>query len=209
MPTERPSNSSHSPRIELVWPSDEYLASYVSALEQGWSPDTSRAEAAHEQLARIAEDPATFLAQQVDREGNGPAVALPDGSTVPRLPGYHKWIWDGEFCGGIALRWQPGTEELPPYCLGHIGYSVVPGKGRRGYASRALALMLPEARREGLSYVEITTDVDNVASQRVIVSNGGRLVERFQKLASHGGTHALRYRIDLTRDPTTTGTRPR
>jgi len=35
-------------------------------------------------------------------------------------------MWDGEFCGQIAFRWQPGTEALPPHCLGHVGYSVVP-----------------------------------------------------------------------------------
>src|SRR2546430_6881442 len=36
---------------------------------------------------------------------------LPDGSVVPRLPGYRKWIWDGEFCGVIGFRWQPGRSE--------------------------------------------------------------------------------------------------
>jgi predicted acetyltransferase len=41
-------------------------------------------------------------------------------------------MWDGEFCGSIGLRWLPGTEELPPHCLGHIGYAVVPWKRRLG-----------------------------------------------------------------------------
>jgi predicted acetyltransferase len=45
--------------------------------------------------------------------------------------------------------------------------------------------------------VELTTDIDNVASQRVIQANGGRLVERFQKPAYYGGGDSLRYRIDL------------
>ena len=67
-------------------------------------------------------------------------------------------MWDGEFCGSIGFRWQPGTEVLPPHCLGHIGYAVVPWKKRRGHATRALAAMLPLARAEGLGYVELTTD---------------------------------------------------
>lgn len=25
------------------------------------------------------------------------------------LPGYHLWMWDGEFCGSINLRWHRGT----------------------------------------------------------------------------------------------------
>jgi predicted acetyltransferase len=81
--------------------------------------------------------------------------------------------------------------------LGHIGYAVVPWARGRGHAKRAVGLLLPEARRLGLTYVEITTDPDNPASQAVIVANGGRLVERFAKVAAQGGTETLRYRIDL------------
>ena len=92
-----------------------------------------------------------------------------------------RWLWDGEFCGQIGFRWQPGTEALPPHCLGHIGYAVVPWKRQRGYATRALALLLPEVRKEGLAYVELTTDPDNLPSQKVITGNGGVLVERFAK----------------------------
>ena len=185
--------------MQLVWPSVEYLPSYVRALEQGWSPDNLRPEAAREELDRIALDAKRFLAEQVDREAKGPPIHLPDGSTVPRLPGYHKWMWDGEFCGSIGFRWQPGTTALPPHCLGHIGYSVVPWKRGRGYATRALELLIPEARKEGLAYVELTTDADNIASRRVIEANGGKLVERFNKPAEYGGAPSLRFRIFLDR----------
>jgi predicted acetyltransferase len=184
--------------MELVWPSDEYLASYVAALEKQWSPDNLRPEAAREELQRIAADPELFLAQQVDRDAKGPVVTLPDGSRVARLPGFRQWMWDGEFCGVIGFRWQPGTAELPPHCLGHIGFSVVPWKRRLGYATRALALTLPLARREGLPYVELTTDADNTASQRVIKNNGGALVEHFAKPAAYGGAESLRFRIQLS-----------
>ena len=184
--------------MELVRPSPEHLASYVHALEQGWSPDTQRPATAQDELARIARDPVGFLAEQVDREGRGPPVVLPDGSTVPRLPGYKRWMWDGEFCGVIGFRWQPGTTALPPTCLGHIGYSVVPWKRRLGYATRALALLLPEIGREGLPYVELVTEATNVASQRVIEANGGTLVEEFSTPASHTGARSLRFRIALS-----------
>ena len=106
-------------------------------------------------------------------------------------------MWDGEFCGSIGFRWQPGTNTLPPTCLGHIGFSVVPWKRRKGYATAALAMLLPDAKAEGLSYVELTCDTTNVASRRVIEANGGVLVERFRKLPSHGGAESLRFRIDL------------
>jgi len=67
----------------------------------------------------------------------------------------------------------------------------------RGYAKRALALMLIEARRAGLTFVYVTARPDNVASHAVIRANGGRLVERFQEPAAYGGSESLRFRIDL------------
>ena len=181
--------------MDLVWPAAQYLPGYVHALRQGWSPDNLRPQAAWDELARITQDADRFLSEQVDREAKGPSITLPDGSTVPRLPGYSLWMWDGEFCGSIGFRWQPGTTELPPYCLGHVGYSVVPWKRQRGYATRALQLLLPHARAEGLAHIELTTDVDNLASQRVIEANGGTLIERFYKPLALGGSESLRFCI--------------
>ena len=183
--------------MQLLWPAAEYLESYAQALRRGWSPNTTRPEACLEELVQIEEDPARFLASQVDREAQGPPVVLPDGSAVPRLPGYRRWMWDGEFCGVINFRWQPGTSALPPYCLGHIGYSVVPWKQRRGYATQALRMLLSSLDEEGLTYVELTTEESNLASIRVIEANGGVLVERFTEPAAYGGVEGLRYRIDL------------
>jgi predicted acetyltransferase len=183
--------------MQLVWPEMRYLSSYAEALRRDWSPNNLRPEAAQDELERIASDASRFVAEQVDPEAKGPPVVLRDGSVVRRLPGYRRWMWDGEFCGVIGFRWQPGTPELPPHVLGHIGFSVVPWKRRRGYATRALALLLPDVCAAGLPYVELTTDVTNVASQRVIEVNGGRVIERFFKPAVHGGSESLRFRIDL------------
>ena len=184
--------------MNFVWPAREHLPSYTAALERGWSPNnvTGRV-AALEELDWIRRDPEGFLASMVDRAAAGPPITLADGTTVPRLPGYRRWMWDGEFCGSIGLRWQPGTEALPPTCLGHVGYSVVPWKQRRGYATAALRQILNEARAEGLRYVEIVTRPDNVPSQRVIEKNGGVLIEEFHEGREHGGERALRYRVQL------------
>ncbi|MEQ1895931.1 MAG: GNAT family N-acetyltransferase [Vicinamibacterales bacterium] len=184
--------------MTLVRPGTEHLASYVAALERGWSPDNVRgAAAAQEELREIATDPSGFLASLEDRTAAGGPIILLDGTAVPRLPGYRRWMWDGEFCGSIGFRWNPGTEALPPTCLGHIGYAVVPWKQRRGYATLALGAMLADARAEGLRHVEITTGPDNVASQRVITANGGVLVEEFITPATLGSKRELRYRVLL------------
>jgi predicted acetyltransferase len=183
--------------MELVWPARQYLASYVSALNRGWARDESRPESGPEDRAAIGADAASFLASLVDREARGAPVTLPDGTRVPRLPGYKCWMWDGEFCGSIDLRWQPGTIALPAYCLGHIGYNVVPWKQRRGYATRALGAMLMLAAGEGLNRVEVTTSPGNVASQKVIEANGGVLAESFLTLPSQGSLTKYRYFIYL------------
>jgi predicted acetyltransferase len=184
--------------MKLVWPSAEYLSSYVAALEQGWSADNLRGDAAaREELERIAADADAFCASLVDIDATGGPITLPDGTTVPRLPGYRQWMWDGEFCGSIGLRWQHGTEALPPYCLGHVGYGVVPWKQRLGYATRALREVLRDARARGLRYLEITTDPANIPSQRVIQANRGILVEEFITSAAYGHKRELRYRVHL------------
>ena len=183
--------------MDLVWPAPRYLSGYADALRRGWSPDNLRAQTALDELERIEKNRDDFVQQQVDREAKGPPITLPDNSTVPRLPGYSLWMWDGEFCGSIGFRWKPGTTDLPAHCLGHVGYSVVAWKRRRGYATQALRLLLPYARAEGLAYVELTTDADNVASRRVIEANGGILIERFHKPAGYGGAESLRFRIAL------------
>ncbi len=185
--------------MELVRPQIHHLDSYVNALRRGWSPDHLRGVAAAEdELQRIAADPTAFLESMEDREARGPMIKLPDGSTVKRLPGFRRWMWDTEFCGSISLRWQPGTTDLPPHCLGHIGYAVVPWKQRQGMATQALRDLLPEAWAVGLPFVELTTDPENAASQRVIESNGGIMIEEFIKAPQFGSKPGLRYRIYRT-----------
>lgn len=182
----------------LVTPRAEYLPQYVAALKTGWSADNTREkEAADEELIRIEKEADLFIALQDDEEARGEPIKLPDGSIWPRLPGIKRWIWDGAFCGAIGFRWQKGTEELPPHVLGHIGFSVVPWKRKQGHASVALGLVLAEAKARGLAYVELTTDLDNPGSQKVVEANGAQPARRFTKPEMYGGHEGLLYRIDL------------
>lgn len=178
--------------MKLVAPSLEYLPSYVAALETGWSPNNV-VNVSAEQLAAIRKDAHAFLA---DLTRQGGTITLPDGAVRPKLPFIARWLWDGDFCGSISLRWQAGTDELPPHVLGHIGYAVVPWKRGRGYATEALRQILTEAASVGLGRIEITTDADNFTSQRVIERNGGRFVEAF--INEHFGPEPHhRYVIDV------------
>jgi predicted acetyltransferase len=183
--------------IKLLRPTTALLPSYISALEAGWSPDNVRKEvAAREQLHAIEVTAVAFVDGLDDPTASGGPIPLPDGSTVAR-PSVVRWIWDGDVCGAIGFRWQAGTAELPPYVLGHIGFSIMPWKRGHGYARQALNLMLGEARRQGLPHVELTVYPENIASQSVIAACNGVLIECFRKTAAYGLAESLRYRIEL------------
>jgi predicted acetyltransferase len=186
--------------VTLVWPAERYLESYTQALRAGWSPNNLRPEARFDELEKIQAHPQDFLADLVDLEGAGPPVVMPDGSLVQKLPGYRKWLWNAEneeVCGSIGLRWQKGSNALPPYCLGHIGYSVLLAHWGKGYATQALQLMLLEAPDQGLKFIEITCDPRNLASRRVIEKNGGQFMGKFLSLPMLGGHEELKFRIEL------------
>jgi predicted acetyltransferase len=176
--------------LRLIAPTLDTLAQYEAALAAGWSPDTSH-DVSAEQLAMLRRDPDAFLAELTRQDG---MIVTASGLAVPRLPSRVFWLDDGEFCGVINLRFVIGSDALPDYVSGHIGYAVVPWKQRRGYATSALALILPVAREVGLKRVEITCDDDNEASRRVILKNGAELIDT---RPFSGGKPKLVFRIDL------------
>ncbi len=155
------------PHRELVW-------SYREALERGWSPNTL-VNKSKEALEHLLENEREHLASH---DGLPPwPLKLGDGSTVPQLPMIGRWLWDGAFCGFIRMRYQPGRQDVPPYVLGNIGYTVVPWKQGLGYATRALLLMMAEARLLKLRQLVVVCTPENMASRRVLEKCGGVLVE--------------------------------
>lgn len=65
---------------------------------------------------------------------------------------------------------------------GHIGYSIRPSERRKGYAKEQLRLGLLEARSKNISRLLVTCHVDNEASRRTILSQGGQLEERLGEI---------------------------
>ena len=100
-------------------------------------------------------------------------LALPG---TPRPEGWvamtKLWWVDGEeYLGGLSIRHEL-TDHLRELG-GHIGYMVLPSKRRQGHAGAMLAAALPVAFRLGIDPALLTCDDTNIASRRVIESNGG------------------------------------
>jgi predicted acetyltransferase len=184
--------------IALRVPDATLLPSYVAALERSWTHNADHdPDDAGRQLASIQRDPAAFLASLQDPEALGPPVELNDGTRVPRLPRARFWMSDGEFVGDLSLRWQKGSSELPPYCLGHVGYSVVPWKRGAGYAAQAIVQLAPLARRLGLRWIDISMAVSNQASRRTAENAGATFVRQFNAGPEGDHQEALLFRLAL------------
>lgn len=179
--------------LELIEPRLELLPQLLDCMRRSTPRNEVDAHMTAKEIEEIEHDPHAYLR---GLEGEG-TLEFPNGTVVPRLPSITRWMWDGELAGGINFRWQPGTVDLPPTCLGHIGYEVFEWKRQRGYATEALRQMLDIVRPLGLPYVVLTTDTDNEFSQKVIRANGGLLIEQFDKRPEHGGGSAFTWQIPL------------
>jgi predicted acetyltransferase len=102
-----------------------------------------------------------------------PETPRPEG----KVPDTTLWWVDGdEYLGRLSIRHRL-TDHLRELG-GHIGYVVRPSARRKGHAAHMLAAALPIARDLGIDPALLTCDADNVASRRVIESNGGVLEDQ-------------------------------
>lgn len=134
---------------------DSFLVAARDLREEGWLPGFP--------VEQAAADFAGYV-QRVLNETHAWDVPI---STL--------WYIDGAtYLGTVMIRHRL-TPELTRRG-GHIGYHVAPRYRRRGHATAMLAAALAHCRDNlGLTSVLITCDQSNVASRRVIETNGGAL----------------------------------
>ena len=116
-------------------------------------------------------DPAEDFRDYVDRVNSWPyGKSLPDDFVTNS---YYVAVTGDMIVGRVSLRHE--LNDFLERIGGHIGYAVIPSRRRRGYARNMLKQSLGIAREKGLDRVLVTSDVNNIASIRVIEANGGIL----------------------------------
>lgn len=163
---------------ELVLPTAEVHASFLDTITE-YRQDPSfrrdrghflrRAIAAHDLTGQtgFAEYVQATLAEREDRSARS-------NGWVPQTV---LWFVEGDhFIGRLSIR-----HRLNPWLEaygGHIGYEVRPTERRKGHATEMLRRSLPRAHALGIDPALLTCDHDNVASRRVIETNGGHYEDR-------------------------------
>jgi len=79
---------------------------------------------------------------------------------------------ENEIVGIINIRYDM-TEFYKD--SGHIGYSVVPDKRKRGYATKMLKAALVKAKEHNLSEVKVVCTADNEPSRKTILACKGKM----------------------------------
>ena len=154
--------------LTLELPAECWADEYLALLEESIAADGAYPYN-NVPLAR-ADFPA--FVRELAEEAAG--LNLPPG--IPPQQTYFL-VWGGAIVIG-EIRFRPVVE--PPYerYNGHVGYNLRPRYRGQGYGTRALALVLAEARRRGLPGVQVPIEGDNPASVRVAEKNGGVLERR-------------------------------
>lgn len=149
--------------MRLQRASPQYLDAFLDCAADYHAAGEDRYDAA---LA----DPRAYLGWIQDMEK---AETCPPGM----VPQTTYWALDGEQRVVACSRLRHGLSPALRREGGHIGYDVRPSERNRGVGTRLLQLTLDEAREHRLTQVLLTCDDDNVASARIILTNGGSEIE--------------------------------
>ena len=94
----------------------------------------------------------------------------------PMVPETTYWaVCDQEVAGRISLRHRLSGSLAR--VGGHIGYEVAPRFRRRGIATEMLRLILLTEEARKIGRLLLTCSPENVASNKTILANGGRLTQ--------------------------------
>lgn len=173
------------PDVRLVRPTPKYLESYLEACREFKAVGTRYASMEDPDAFEEWKD--TIFQKFYDSERG---IGLREGW----VPSTTFWLVKGlEFIGTGNIRHRL-TSSLEKYG-GHIGYAIRPSYWNQGYGTLQLRLLLREAYLLGIDPALITCDLDNPASSRVMVKNGGRLIDIRKRLIDGVRRTICRYEV--------------
>ena len=118
------------------------------------------------------------------------AVSLGLHCPAPWLPGEFLFIEDeGTLVGRVWIRFELDAH-MAEY-EGHLGYVVLPGHRRRGYAHQALAMSLARLRLAGVQTALVTCEQSNLASIALLEAAGAA----FERMAAAPMASRRRYML--------------
>lgn len=148
---------------QLVLPHLKYKESYLTALDE-FNQEDLWTDLDREFLQARFED---YIAEfEKTKKGLG----LPLGWVAATE---YWWVEGNHFIGRIDVRHRL-TDALKKFG-GHIGYEVRKSERGKGHGKAMLKNVLPYVEKLGIKKALITCDSTNIASQKVILSVGGKL----------------------------------
>lgn len=91
------------------------------------------------------------------------------------VPQTSYWLYDGSKPVGYGRIRHYLNDKLAE-TSGHIGYAVRSTERTKGYGNKILSLLLEECKMLNIEKVQIAANADNIASNKVILRCGGRLI---------------------------------
>lgn len=171
--------------MQLVKPCKEYEEQYIDYIrEVEENKETNK-------LGEILKRDNETFKEMLDRIEN-----LSKGKNLIGMMKTTTCFWmidNNKIVGSINLRHE--LSEFTYYTIGNIGYYVRPSERNKGYATKALSLAKEFYVSLGMKKILIICSKVNVASEKVIISNGGVL--ELEMLAFDRKTILRRYWINL------------
>lgn len=91
------------------------------------------------------------------------------------VPQTSYWLYDDDKVIGYGRIRHYLNDKLIE-TSGHIGYAIRSTERGKGYGDRILSLLLEECKKLNISRVQIGTNSDNVASNKIILKHSGVLI---------------------------------
>ena len=158
--------------LKLVSPTLEFIDSYLEAKKQGFID--MQLGFAQDTYDNIVKSPETHIDSLKSKD---PFTLKLNETDYTVYDHELLWITDGkQFIGSMALRYKSDPTLENEYS-GHRGLAIHPELRGKGYGKQAwldtFDTMKSKFLDKGIHTINITVDIDNIPSQKLVTNTGG------------------------------------